>query len=125
MNRWLPFVALGALWFSGCGRTPKTAEVLAPSEVLDFGALYSANCAGCHGENGRGGAAIALANPVYLALADERTIRNAVANGLHGTAMPAFAQSAGGLLTNQQIDVIAGQIQARWSKPGILDGANP
>jgi len=38
--------------------------------------------------------------------------------------MPAFAESAGGLLTNQQVDVIAQQIRARWSRPGILDGAN-
>ena len=43
-----------------------SAEELAPNEVLEFAALYSANCAGCHGENGRGGAAIALADPVYL-----------------------------------------------------------
>ena len=39
--------------------------------------------------------------------------------------MPAFAESAGGLLTNEQIDVIIQQIRARWGKPGILDGANP
>jgi mono/diheme cytochrome c family protein len=29
------------------------------------------------------------------------------------------------LLTNQQIDVITQQIRGRWSRPGILDGANP
>jgi mono/diheme cytochrome c family protein len=39
--------------------------------------------------------------------------------------MPAFAEKAGGLLTNQQIDVITKQIRARWNKPGVLDGANP
>jgi mono/diheme cytochrome c family protein len=101
------------------------AEILAPNQVLEFGPLFSANCAGCHGENGRGGAAIALANPVYLAIADDRTIHNVISNGARGTAMPAFAESAGGLLTNQQIDVITQQIRARWSKPGILDGTNP
>jgi mono/diheme cytochrome c family protein len=111
--------------FSACEKPHNTAETLAPKEVLEFGTLFSANCAGCHGENGRGGAAIALANPVYLALADDRAIRNVIANGVRGTAMPAFAESAGGLLTNQQIDVITQQIQARWSKPGILDGTNP
>ena len=129
MNRLSPFLALGAVLFSACG-TPhgqpdRSAEVLAPDEVLDFGALFSANCAGCHGENGRGGAAIPLANPVYLAIADDQTIRNVIANGARGTAMPAFAESSGGLLTNQQIEVITQQIRARWSKPGLLDGANP
>ena len=128
MNRLFPFLAAGAVLFSACG-TPHGqphggAESLAPNEILDFGALFSANCAGCHGENGRGGAAIALANPVYLAIADDRTIHNVIANGARGTSMPAFAESAGGLLTNQQVDVIAQQIRARWSRPGILDGAN-
>jgi cytochrome c oxidase cbb3-type subunit III len=124
-----PFLVFAALLLSGCG-TPqgqprKDAEDPAPNEVLEFGQLFSANCAGCHGENGRGGAALALADPVYLAIVDDRTVRNVIAKGVRGTAMPAFAESAGGLLTNQQIDVIAQQVRARWSKPGILDGANP
>jgi mono/diheme cytochrome c family protein len=62
---------------------------------------------------------------VYIALADDLAIRNAIANGIRGTAMPAFAESAGGLLTDKQIDVIVQQIRARWGRPEILDGANP
>ncbi len=129
MKRFSPLPILAAALFSACG-TPhgepqKDSESLAPNEVLEFAALYSENCAGCHGQNGRGGAAIALANPVYLAVADDRAIRNVIANGVRGTSMPAFAESAGGLLTKEQIDTIAQQIRARWSKPGILDGANP
>jgi mono/diheme cytochrome c family protein len=121
--------ALGAALFSACG-TPHgqprgNAEALAPNEVLEFATLYSENCAACHGEKGRGGAAIALADPVYLALVDDRSLRNVIASGVRGTAMPAFAESAGGLLTNKQIDAITQQIRARWSQPGILDGANP
>ncbi len=52
-------------------------------------------------------------------------MRKVIANGVRGTAMPAFAQSAGGMLTDKQIDVITSGIRSRWSKPGILDGANP
>lgn len=125
MKRLSPFLAIGVMLFSACGKPPTTEEVLAPNEVLEFGALFSANCAGCHGEKGRGGAAIALADPVYLAVADDRAIRNVIVNGVRGTAMPAFAVSAGGLLTDKQIDLITQQIRTRWSKPGILDGANP
>jgi cytochrome c oxidase cbb3-type subunit 3 len=125
VKRLSPLLILGAILLTSCGKPPIDEEVLAPSEVMDFDTLYSDNCAACHGENGRGGAAIALANPVYLSLAEDRTIRNVIANGVPGTAMPAFAESAGGLLTNQQIDVIVQQIRAKWSKPGILDGANP
>jgi mono/diheme cytochrome c family protein len=92
---------------------------------LEFRTLYAENCAGCHGSEGRGGAAIALADPVYLAIADEAAIRKVIANGVNGTSMPAFGQSAGGMLTDKQIDVITGGIRSHWSRPGLLNGANP
>ena len=119
-------LALSAVLF-GCatphGQPNKGSEVLAPSEVLEFGPLYAENCAGCHGAEGRGGAAIALANPVYLAIADDAVIRKVVANGVRGTAMPAFAESAGGMLTDAQIDVITKGIRSRWSQQGVLNVA--
>jgi len=121
------FTALAAILFSGCGaphgQPGKGSEVLAPSEVLEFGTLYAENCAGCHGAEGRGGAAIALANPVYLAIADDAAIRKVIVNGVRGTAMPAFAVSAGGMLTDGQIDVITKGIRSRWSRQGVLDTA--
>jgi mono/diheme cytochrome c family protein len=92
---------------------------------VGFDALYAENCAGCHGTNGRGGAALALADPVYLSIADETAMRKVIANGARGTAMPAFAGSAGGLLTDKQIDVITHEIRSRWSRPGNLAHANP
>jgi len=107
------------------GQPPKGSEPVAPDQVLEFGTLYGQNCAACHGVEGRGGAAIALADPVYLAVADDAAIRKAVASGVSGTSMPAFAQSAGGMLTDKQIDVISGGIRARWSKPRVLIGTNP
>jgi len=114
---------------SACGSPPgqqrESSEILAPSEVTDFRTLYAEDCAACHGSEGRGGAAIALADPVYLAIADDASIRNVVANGVKGTSMPAFAQSAGGMLTNKQINVISTEMRSRWSRPGILNGANP
>jgi cytochrome c oxidase cbb3-type subunit III len=107
------------------GRPGMDSEIKAPSEISDFRTLYGENCAACHGAEGRGGAAIALADPVYLAVVDEPSMRKVIANGVHGTSMPAFAQSAGGMLTTKQIDVITSGILSRWSRPGILDGANP
>jgi cytochrome c oxidase cbb3-type subunit 3/ubiquinol-cytochrome c reductase cytochrome c subunit len=47
------------------------SEVQPPSQIADFKVLYNQNCAGCHGVDGKGGAAIALANPVFLAIADD------------------------------------------------------
>jgi mono/diheme cytochrome c family protein len=100
------------------------SEPVAPSQVLDFGTLYAQNCAGCHGAQGRGGASIALANPVYLAIVDETTVRNIVSNGVRGTSMPAFAQSAGGMLTEQQIEVMTSGIFSRRGREQGLEGAN-
>src|ERR1700741_914327 len=120
---------LSAFVLCGCsgapGRPSPTEVPIAPSEISDFKILYAQNCSGCHGPEGKGGAAIALADPVYLAVADDSVVQRAVTNGIPGTAMPAFAQSAGGMLTSKQIDVIVSGIRERWSKPDILLGASP
>ena len=60
------------------GRPAPDSAVIAPDKVVDFDVLYATNCAGCHGANGTGGAAIGLADPVYLAIADDATIRRVV-----------------------------------------------
>ena len=121
--------ALGLLMLSACStlnREPQThPEPVAPSQVSDFGTLYAQNCAGCHGAEGRGGASFALANPVYLAIVDETTMRNIVAKGVGGTSMPAFAQRAGGMLTEQQVEAITSGIFSRWGQKQVIDGANP
>src|ERR1700747_2262476 len=102
------FAVLPLVLLSACstphGQPQNGSEPLAPNQVVDFGNLYAQNCAGCHGAEGRGGASIALANPVYLSVVDENAVHNVVANGVRGTSMPAFAQSAGGLLTDEQIN---------------------
>lgn len=122
-------IVVSMIVLSGCSSPPgqprKSSEILAPNEVTDFRTLYAENCAGCHGSEGRGGAAIALADPVYLAIADDASILKVVANGVKGTSMPAFAQSAGGMLTNKQIDLLTSEMRTRWSRPEILNGVNP
>ena len=122
-------VVLSLVMFAACstphGEPPTNSEPVAPSQVLDFNTLYAQNCAGCHGAQGRGGASIALANPVYLAIVDETTMHNVVGNGVRGTSMPAFAQRAGGMLTEQQIEVITSGIFSRWARKQILNGAKP
>jgi cytochrome c oxidase cbb3-type subunit 3 len=112
-----------------CGAPPGQPRAgsieLAPNDVVEFDALYADNCAACHGPNGRGGAAIALANPVYLAIVDDESMRASIAGGVRSTSMPAFAQRAGGMLTEKQLDALVGGIRSRWSRPGALTGANP
>jgi len=121
------FAAFAAVLLGACGTAPGQPRAgsmtPAPNEITDFALLYADNCAGCHGASGRGGAAISLANPVYLAIVDDRSMRSSIAAGVHGTSMPAFAQRAGGMLTEQQIDALVGGIRSLWGRPGVLDGA--
>jgi len=107
------------------GQPQNGSETVAPNQVVDFGTLYAQNCAACHGAEGRGGASIALANPVYLSIVDENAVRSVVANGVRGTSMPAFAQSAGGFLTDEQINAITSGMFSHWERKETLDGANP
>jgi cytochrome c oxidase cbb3-type subunit III len=117
------------MFLAGCSDSPGKpaagSETIAPSEVMDFDTLYAANCAGCHGAEGRGGAAIALGNPVYLAIVDDDAMRKVITSGVRGTAMAAFAQSSGGMLVDKQIGVLVSGIRSHWSRRGILDTANP
>jgi mono/diheme cytochrome c family protein len=120
---------IAALALAGCkhlpGRPGPYPEVMRPDELLDFNTLYSQNCSACHGAGGKHGVAVSLANPIYLAFIDDVNLRNVVANGVHGTAMPAFARSAGGMLTDQQIDVLVHEMRSQWGNPNALAGAKP
>lgn len=128
IRRLSALTAVGMMMLAGCGTPPGQPRAgsvpRTPGEVVEFSALYADNCAGCHGPDGGGGAAIALANPVYLAIVDERAMRETIDSGVRGTSMPAFSQRSGGMLTDKQIDALVAGIRARWSRPGVLDGAN-
>jgi mono/diheme cytochrome c family protein len=121
-------VLAAGLALAGCDRIPGRPgpgpEVVRPDEILDFATLYKANCAACHGENGRNGAAISLANPVYLAVAGEDNLQQITAKGVPGKLMPPFAKSAGGMLDDQQIGVLAQGIMHQWSRPDLFAGQN-
>ena len=109
----------------GCRHSAQDPEVLRPGEVLSFAVLYKQNCSGCHGENGKNGAAISLANPVYLALAGEDHLREVVSGGVQGGLMPAFARSSGGTLTDQQVNVLVQGLLHKWGKPDLPAGQTP
>ncbi len=106
------------------GQRTAQEAVIRPSEVADFRLLYEQNCSGCHGANGQGALSVAIGKPVYLAIADDPTIRRVIEEGTAGTAMPAFSQRAGGFLTDAQIDILVRGIRA-WSRPGDLTDSRP
>lgn len=102
------------------GKPAPGPEVPRPDSVLDPVVLYGQNCAGCHGADGRNGPAMDLSDPVYLAIVDDDTLRSTISKGRAGTAMSAFAQKEGGMLTDEQVNAIVRGIRKRWSKADTL-----
>ncbi|MET0618940.1 MAG: cytochrome c [Thermoanaerobaculia bacterium] len=122
-------LALALASVAGCRRMPgrpgPDSVEIRPDKVKSFDLLYAENCSACHGPNGRGaGAAIGLANPVYLAIADDTVLSRATAAGVAGSLMPAFAKSSGGELTDEQIAILVAGIRA-WARADALGGAVP
>jgi len=107
------------------GRPHPGPQVPRPQEVLDFQTLYSDNCAGCHGDDGKLGPATPLNNPEYQALIDDSTLSDIIENGQKGTLMPSFAEHAGGTLSDKQVSAVVKGIRAKWSKGNVLQGLNP
>jgi cytochrome c oxidase cbb3-type subunit 3 len=110
--KWLP--ACFAMVLLGCGH--RTEQYILPDQINDFTVLFGSNCAGCHGRDGHSGAARPLNDPLFLALIGKEKLRDVIAKGVPGTAMPAFAQSAGGTLTDQQVAILADQMESTWSR---------
>lgn len=117
------------LALSGCDRAPgvRAADETPPrpEQVLDFTTLYNTNCRACHGVSGHGGPAMELGNPEYQGLVDDATLRKTISGGMPGTEMPAFAQSAGGMLTDAQVGALITGMRKEWAKPDVFAGATP
>jgi cytochrome c oxidase cbb3-type subunit 3 len=113
----LTFAAMIAL--SSCdapGRRSAEELPIRPAEVADFATLFSQNCSACHGKDGQGALTVGIGSPVYLAIAGDAVIRGTIESGRRGTSMPAFAQKAGGMLTDAQIEILVRGVR-NWAKP--------
>ncbi len=113
----------------GCRAVPGKplpgSEAKRPDQVLDFATLYRENCSACHGEHGRMGAAISLANPAYLSFVGTANLQRITSDGVPGTLMPPFSQTSGGMLTDRQIAVLTHGMIKLWSKPSPLVALSP
>src|ERR1044072_5099936 len=104
------------------GQPTEAERWRAPAEINDFNQLYTQNCAGCHGVDGKLGAAHPLNDPLYLAFVTDDGMRQAISKGRTGTNMPAFSEQAGGHLTDQQIELLVAGMRSQWSKPDEFKG---
>jgi cytochrome c oxidase cbb3-type subunit III len=107
----LVLLAVGA---AGCGlpgQPDPKARPIAPDRVTAFDALYSQNCAGCHGADGKLGPAPPLNDPLFRAIVPVETVEQVVAAGRPGTLMPAFSSEHGGPLTPAQVAVLVNEVK--------------
>lgn len=123
MNATAPGVVGGALLAillaTGCdppGKPKAEAQNLNP--LVEFETLFSQNCSGCHGDNGRYGPVRPLNDPSYLAVIPRTELQNVIDNGRAGTSMPAWSHERGGSLDARQITLLIDGMLQRWAKPG-------
>src|SRR5580698_2446296 len=121
--KYAALIVVVGLALSSCdapGHRAVEVRAIRPSEVANFGQLFSQNCSGCHGKDGQGALTVGIGRPVYLAIAEDAIIRRTIEEGRSGTPMPPFAQRAGGLLTDSQIEILVRGIRS-WATPGTFD----
>lgn len=99
------------------------AEVTAPPGVEgdpNLGArLYQQNCAVCHGESGEGRIGANLSQ-VFSSIRPDLLTQSVIANGVAGSAMPAWSRENGGPLTSDEIEDIVAYIMTWAPAPGIF-----
>ncbi len=95
-------------WMPGA---PNEAKRWKPeSSITDFATLYRENCLACHSDGTTTSASIPMNFPRYLEFIPVETLHDVIANGIPGTAMPGFAKSTGGPLTEDQIKALVAGI---------------
>jgi mono/diheme cytochrome c family protein len=76
--------------------------------------LYERSCAGCHGDDGEGKEAPAIANAAFLLAANDGYLQASILRGRRGTAMPAFGESDPGhrQLSAGEVDDIVSYVRS-------------
>ena len=109
----------GSFW-PGKPRYPEDMP-LRPDQVLSFDLLYQAQCAGCHGNQGKGGPAAALNDALTMSIMPEDYLLRVISEGVNPNndpeiaktlgieeiLMPASSRKLNGMLTDEQLMILA------------------
>lgn len=109
-------------WETGGTRTFPSAPTLAPRTVItpipgvegdpnNGRLLFERNCVVCHGENGEGRIGATLAK-AWSSIRPDLRIRTTIAEGIAGSAMPAWSQAYGGPLNADEIEDLVAYVAA-------------
>jgi mono/diheme cytochrome c family protein len=109
-HRWILGVVLLAA-------TVGTAQAQGQGDPERGGQLYVENCAMCHGVDGQGRVGARLEN--FPGIQIEATLRETISQGVRGSVMPAWGQTYGGPLSEQDIADIVSYIS------GAFGGTEP
>jgi mono/diheme cytochrome c family protein len=86
--------------------------------------LYAENCAVCHGDQGQGRIGATLRQN-WPSIAPDQLIRATITDGVPGSLMPAWSQTRGGPLGEQDINDIVAYIQTWLGNPLPLPTLRP
>lgn len=119
-----PKVLAACLLLAMAGCDPLPGQPRAAPAGDAFASTWSAQCAGCHGADGRWGPARNLDDPLYWAIVGDEDVRAAIRSGVPGTAMPAFGQASGGPLPEPQVTALVTAMRERWTRPDSWQGVS-
>jgi mono/diheme cytochrome c family protein len=118
-------IVICTLTLGGCNANlpgkPSRADRPVPAEKeLSFTKIFDANCAGCHGQDGKLGPAPPLNDPLFRAIVPATALEKVLSEGRHvgdqPTPMPPFARRQGGTLSPAQIQVLIHEIKGQRYK---------
>ena len=99
----------------GAGLLVSSLAFQAAVPGVNGAAIFTKNCAMCHGADGKGSSALGTPNftdPKWQSSTKEKEMREVIKNGKKGTAMPAFA----GQLKDEEISAVVAYIRSLKKK---------
>jgi cytochrome c oxidase cbb3-type subunit III len=112
-------LAGGLAFLCGCGRLPGKPKLedrwRPPEDIKNFAELFDGNCRACHSNGETLGASISMNYPAYIAIVPREVMHKVIEEGIRGTAMPGYSDKAGGMLTDEQINILVDGIYG-WAK---------
>lgn len=113
--------------------TPDPAKLIAPTlpavaqvtgQAAAGEAVFAIHCAACHGASGQGASGPALSNRDWNSLRPDLTIRSLIRQGVPGSAMLGWGETAGGMLTEPQVNDLTALILQWSNSPAGAGGVN-